>query len=160
MPEIEDGDYRFENFSEIGCTVSFNAVLIVMNRDLTEEDTSAIKAAFGDLGKWENLMKTSINLLKDLGVTKVPDETVEVYNKPLGYDLYSIQVGLNRFDDRIGIVFSLSPDERRKRRAKELRVNRNNYDYEPKITVDELYGQISNLLKWRTFKKTLTNLGF
>jgi hypothetical protein len=57
----------------------------------------------------------------------------------------------------IGISFSLSTEERRKREGAQIRIHRTVIE-EPQVTVDEISNQIRNIAKWRNFRKTIKDL--
>lgn len=67
--------YDFFNFSQVRISVLVG-VRRIDDQDITNKDLKELTQFFNDMGKWENLMKTGISLIEDLGISSI-GETVK-----------------------------------------------------------------------------------
>lgn len=141
---LETEKYRFE-FIQEQITVLIKIKLteeLAQTRDVTDEDVEEIKKFFEDIGKWETLLKTGINFLSDLEIIQVSEETQRYYQKEFSPEKYRIEVNKLSYW-LIKARVHLSGEERHRRSGGE-----------PQLLVDEVYKQVKNIPKWKSFIKT------
>jgi hypothetical protein len=144
--ELMFDSYKFSEFALVGTrTVKFR-VNSVTGRDFNVADKLRIENMLKDLGKWENLIKTGLHLFSELGFIHAEEATLSNYEKPFGIGLYSTAANVDSDNENIWVDISLAPEERQRREAANIT---------PIIQVEEIYGQLSNIPKWKTFEKTI-----
>src|SRR3972149_3877950 len=80
--------YRFSNFK----VFEGNRVIFKVDSNtykITTEDEENIKKLITEnLGKWENLVKTSFQLFYELGIIQPPKDLAQIYKQPFGIEIY------------------------------------------------------------------------
>jgi len=110
-------------------------------RDITDEDVKEIENFLDDVGKWETLVKTGINLLSDLEIVQISEETKRYHQREFGAEKYRIEVRKSS-NWHIDATIELSREERHRRGDREVQ-----------LPVDEVFKQIQNIPKWKSFIK-------
>lgn len=121
------------------------SVCRVDGRDITDDDINNVKGFFEDIGKWETLIRSAINLLEDLNIVKVDERTKGYFRKEFGKEKYILEeMDVPRWETcRFSI--RLDPKERHLREAR----NQNGI-----LSVEEIILQIKNIPKWKNLTKT------
>jgi hypothetical protein len=141
--------YTFSGFKLVA-----NGVIFAVHSNsykVTDVDAEKIKKLITEnLGKWENLVKTSFQLFFELGFIQPTIHLASNYEQPSGIELYeNPTVEIENFNRCLWVSISLTQDECEKRR---------NNNLSPLMKVEEIITQINNIPKWIDFEKTLTNL--
>lgn len=144
---FETEKYKFL-FAEIKNIV---AVWIMSNIgvDLNKNDEREINAFFVDMGKWETLERVGLNLVHDLGLAEIEEETLKKYDREFGRGKYEFKIDPKKTrHDRIVGYFSLSREER-------LRRSGGVSGASMKLPLEEIVSQVRNINKWRAFQKAI-----
>jgi len=142
------GDYEF-TFEQEKVSVAFRAVTVT-GRDVQKNDAEWIKAYFEDMGKWETVVKTMMNLAIDTGIADIKSETAKKYEVEFDAKNYEIE-SLEARHAILGGTIYFSPEERRRRSGR-------NPFQEIQLPLDEILDQARNVQKWRNLKRTLSLL--
>jgi hypothetical protein len=94
--EIELGDYVFSFFQSNNRSVSAS-VEHLSGVDLGEKDIERVRELLSDIGKWECMLKASLNFLYDTGLVNVQETAIKAYDKQFGAELYSLHVGIEGY---------------------------------------------------------------
>jgi len=143
--DIVISDYKFSNFRAVDAVVSF-AVGTIEGRDVSGDDANKIVELLHHLGKWENLLKTSLNLISELKIRPVDQTTLQYYQKEFGSEKYHTDAKLGKLSSNLAVTMHLESEERRKREA--LGIDHG-------LHIEEIYDQLKNIPKWISFKKML-----
>jgi hypothetical protein len=152
MTEIILGNYVMSEFKVLSNDrgrVSFkvNSTIRMINR----EDVDKVKTLiFENLGKWENLVKSSFQLFYEIGIIDRSKNLAPIYNEPSGIqrytDLWAEWDAMNRC---IWVSISLTPEEYEKRRTNCVA---------PLIDISEIESQLKNIPKWIDLQRTLKSI--
>lgn len=133
-------NYKFVEFNQVDRVVNIK-IVPTEGRDITDHDITEIEEFLHEIGKWEALIKTGFNLLSDLKIVQIDPETATYYKREFGPQKYNVRVTSGSMNLSINARISLTSEERRRRE-------------DPLLPVQEVYRQIENIPKWRTFIKT------
>jgi hypothetical protein len=143
--EIVIDEFRFYAFLLNGTTDVMFEVVPITNRDITQEDEEVVDDILCYMGKWESLIKTSSNLLSDLGIIHPEPAVIQNLEKPSGIELYETQIQRVAYTERLHVRVTLEREERHRRELLGV----------PLISVEEIQGQLCNIPKWNAFEKTM-----
>ena len=90
----------------------------------TQDHLNQVTDIMKNLGKWEGLIKTGLDIFAELGLGQPSQTTLDKYEKPFGIELYdSLAIEIdNRMDSRcLWVSISLTDEERQKRQNAEIR---------------------------------------
>jgi hypothetical protein len=128
----------------INNVVNFEVMPIAAN--VNTKNLEKLESILDDLGNWENLVKSSFYLLSELKIGNIQQP---YFGKAAGKGLY--EIALTQVDDKnLEVSIRLAAGERCIREQRKE---------DPMFSVSEIYDQITNIGKWRTFKKSVSNLG-
>jgi len=146
--EMKFEDYTFSEFAVVGTSTVRFKVNTISGRDITAEDERTVRDVLNNLGKWESLIRTGLQLFSELGFIHPEPATLQNYEKPFGVELYSTATEIDRRygNDSVWVGLSLTTQERHRREAAHLN---------PLLQVEEIRSQLSNLPKWKAFEKTI-----
>jgi len=111
-------------------------------RDIVAADCEEIEQFLSDIGKWENLIKAGLNLLFHLEIVQVNEDTMSRYEGEFGPEKYEIEV--KKTKDWLIVAWIYVSREERYRRWGGI---------ENQLPVNEIYEQVRNIPKWKSFKK-------
>ncbi|MFH0817552.1 MAG: hypothetical protein V1909_02855 [Candidatus Micrarchaeota archaeon] len=146
MPqEFTFGKYTFSEFSmldndTVRCKVQTNSLA------MTEEDANNVSGIINNMGKWENVVKTGLNLLAELGIGNLSQATTQNNEIPFEIEPYEPRASLDGFNRCLWVFFSLTSEEYRRRE---------NAQINPIIQPEEITSQLANIPKWKAFGKTV-----
>lgn len=120
-------------------------------RPKTPEDEEALRKFLLDMGKWETLAEAGTNLLAELGIMNAGAETpLQNQRNPI-VDKYELEP-LNWDDVRlIGFKISLVMKERTRR-------SEGDQFTAPPLRIDEVFGELKNVQKWRLLTEALKSI--
>jgi hypothetical protein len=145
--DIQVESYKFMNFEQQDKTVYFCVVPIEGRDVVTNDDIEPLNKFLDDnLGKWENLVKAGLNLVSELGIVPVDETTLGKYQKEFGSENYRINVQRDDFGRSLHVHVCFSAKERHRREASALSL---------RLKVQEIYGQLKNIPKWKAFEKAI-----
>lgn len=138
--------YKFSEFTILQTsTVRFKVTS--NSYEVTVDDENYIKDAINsNLGMWESLIKTGLQVFSELGIIHLEQGIPEEYERPFGVELYEVTTSTERPHDWIWAFISLTTEERHRRQ---------NANLNPLLQVEEIKGQLSNITKWKNFSKTM-----
>ncbi|MGD0645544.1 MAG: hypothetical protein ABSA75_11630 [Candidatus Bathyarchaeia archaeon] len=144
--EIVLGGYKLSKFDIVDNAIRF--VAIPISGEVSVGDKAIITETIcNNLGKWESLMNTALNIFSELGISQPTEEVLKNYEKPFGMELYQEpSVNKESLSDIFWVFISLNQQERIKRKNAKL---------DPILTIDEIVSQLRNIPKWIAFEKTL-----
>jgi hypothetical protein len=140
---ITAGEYQF-TFSKI---VGQDELLTykVKRKDGSKTVQHEIESFLEDMGKWETLRDTSLNILHDIGLMREEDQTKQFY----GRDKYKINYDELKLTNIVVGEIILKEQEKNCRPPSEQNVD--------SLCV-EISDQIRNIPKWRDLRKLLAAL--
>lgn len=152
MTNITLGNFNLTDFKVHGDgsgSISFKVDSAI--RMINSEDIEIIKKLiFENLGKWENLVKTSFQLFYELGIIDRSKDLAQNYKQPSGLELYECpSAEWDNMNHCIWVSIALNQEEYEKRRANHV---------SPIMELEEIESQLSNIPKWLDFQKTLKNV--
>ena len=142
------GDYEF-TFEQAGVSVAFRAGTIT-GRDMEKNDEEWIMQYLKDMGKWETVAKTIMNLAIDTGITDVNADIAKKYELDFDAKNYEIEfLEMNYAHFKGSIYFS---------REERLRRSGGDRYQEVRLPLEEILDQAKNVQKWRNLRRTLSLL--
>ncbi|MCK4952889.1 hypothetical protein KAS14_03825 [Candidatus Bathyarchaeota archaeon] len=121
-------------------------------QNITDIDIQELQQIFNDMGKWENLMKTGINFLNELGITPITRINKEFYQREFGAEKYNGKVEREKDpsgNEIVKVIFELTEDELHRRENQKMKTS---------LSEEEIKEQIQNIPKWRMLTKTINHL--
>jgi hypothetical protein len=146
------GDYTlcdFEYHGDANGRVSFKIESVI--RMLGEKDVEKIEMLISEnLGKWENLVKSSFQLFYEIGIIDHSKNLAQIYKQPSGIELYEKPlVKFEQWEHCIYTSIALTQDEFERRRANHIT---------PIMTLSEIETQLNSIPKWIETKRALENI--
>ncbi len=142
--------YKFSNFK----VLDGDRVLFRVNSNtysITAEDEENIKELITEnLGKWENLVRTSFQLFYELGVIQPSVNLAQNYKQPFGINLYeNPSIETDSMNRCVWVSIALTQEEHNKRRENHST---------PIMKVEEIMTQLNNIPKWQAFKEAMKSI--
>ena len=145
---IEKHVLRIEQSKDL-VTVSIQRI---DKQNITEIDIQELQQLFNDMGKWENLMKTGINFLTELGITPIDGINKEFSQREFGAEKYNGKVEREKDssgNEIVKVIFGLTEDELHRRENQKMKTS---------LSEEEIKEQVQNIPKWRMLTKTINQL--
>ncbi len=123
-------------------------VSTIERRDFMDSDVKYVEEFFEDMGKWETLLRSSIDLLGALNIISLDDKIKESLKQEFGQEKYVIkQLEQDYSEPEIRrFRISLSASERHLREARQEGI---------KLEIREIRQQAENVRKWRNLMTTI-----
>src|SRR3990170_3850361 len=142
--------YRFSNFK----VFEGNRVIFKVDSNtykITTEDEENIKKLITEnLGKWENLVKTSFQLFYELGIIQPSMNLPQNYKLSFGTEPYEYPtIEAENMNRCIWVSIALTQQEYGRRLE-----NHSN----PTMQVEEILSQLNNIPKWKAFKEAIKSI--
>jgi hypothetical protein len=131
-------------------------VLVCVRRidrgDFTPDDEKEVKDMLEDLGEWEDLIRTGLSLIEDLGLKPADEAMTRRYKEPTRVEKCDIKyVGIvPPWTEVFRIAIHLRTEEMRRRAGTS--------GAEITLPAGEIFEQLRNLPKWQTLMRAVSSI--